>query len=208
MTLIRRDFLTLAAGAVLAGGVAPTLAARAWADETYAIGDMVLGAAEAPVTIIEYASMTCPHCADFHNNTFPDLKAAYIDTGKVRLIYREFPLDPLALRAAMLARCAGPKLFFAFIEVLFQKQSAWARADDPIAALAKLGRIGGIGRQRFDMCMSDQELATSILKTRLDGSQELEVDSTPTFIINGKRHRTSMDFEQFQRILEPILGGD
>ena len=206
MILIRRRFLALTAGAALAGAIIQGPAA--WAEQAYATGDMVLGAAEAPVTIIEYASMTCPHCATFHNNTFPKLKTTYIDTGKVRLIYREFPLDALALRAAMLARCAGPKRFFAFIEVLFQQQSNWARADDPTAALSKLGRIGGIGQQSFNNCISDEKLATSILKTRLDGSQEFGVDSTPFFIINGKKHRSALDIGQLDSILKPLLFQD
>lgn len=203
MPQLRRSFLALAVGAAALLGAFAAAAA-----EAYATGDMVLGAEDAPITVIEYASMTCPHCATFHNDTFPKFKAQYIDTGKVRLIYREFPLDSVALRAAMLARCAGRERFFAFIEVLFQQQKHWARARDPMAALAKLGRVGGIGRKRFESCMTDRELGDSILMTRLKGSSEFEVSSTPTFIINGEKHPGNMSLEQFERLLKPLLPGD
>jgi len=176
--------------------------------EAYATGDMALGAADAPVTVIEYASMTCPHCARFHAETFPDLKSRYIDTGKVRFIYREFPLDEPALRASMLARCAGEKRFFGFIDVLFRQQDKWRGARDPIGALAKLGRVGGIGKQQFETCMNDQALGDSILATRLDGSQKFEIKSTPSFIIDGKTHAGALSIEQLARIIDPLVGGD
>ena len=169
---------------------------------------MALGPEDAPITVIEYASMTCPHCATFHNDAFPELKARYIDTGKVRFIYREFPLDAVALRAAMLTRCAGPKRFFGFVEVLFRRQEHWARAKDPIAALARLGQVGGIGKKQFESCMNDRELGDSILERRLEGSNEFEVRSTPTFIINGKKHSGQMNFQQFDRVLKPLLPKD
>ena len=146
MTLDRRNFLIFASGAMFLG---PALAGGARAAGN-AEGDMVVGSDDAPVTIIEYASMTCPHCADFHLNTYGKLKEAYIDTGKVRLVFREFPLDGLALQASMLARCAGPKRFFAFIDVLFTQQAGWARASDPMSALARIGRLGGVGAKKFE----------------------------------------------------------
>ena len=205
MTQSRRDFLALAVGAsAFVGAFAPAIPASA-AAEAYATGDMALGPENAPITIIEYASMTCPHCAAFHNDTFAKLKAEYIDTGKVRFIYREFPLDQPALRAAMLARCAGRERFFGFIEVLFRQQDYWARANDPIKALAKIGRMGGVGQRQFDACIQDRALEYSILKTEFDAQKEFDINSTPTFIINGKKHPGAMTLEQFGRVLKPLL---
>lgn len=201
MTLDRRDFLIFASGAIVLG---PALAGGARAAGN-AEGDMVVGSDDAPVTIIEYASMTCPHCADFHVNTYGKLKEAYIDTGKVRLVFREFPLDGLALQASMLARCAGPKRFFAFIDVLFTQQAGWARAADPMAALARIGRLGGIGAKKFEACLADRALGDSILKTRLDGGSEYDITGTPTFIVNGEKHKGSFSFPAFERVLEPLL---
>jgi protein-disulfide isomerase len=207
VTLKRREFLAVAFGlAPFAGAVLGR--PRAALAEAYATGDMALGSADAPVTVIEYASMTCPHCARFHAETFPDLKSRYIETGKVRFIYREFPLDEPALRASMLARCAGEKRFFGFIDVLFRQQDNWRRARDPIGALAKLGRVGGIGKKAFEACMTDRALGDSILATRLNGSQKFEINSTPSFVINGKMHPGAFTIEQFADIIDPLVGGD
>ncbi len=207
MSLKRRDFLAFALGVAPFAGAVLGRSAAAWA-EAYATGDMALGSPDAPVTVIEYASMTCPHCAHFHEVSFPELKSRYIETGKVRFIYREFPLDGAALRASMLARCAGEKRFFAFIEVLFREQDRWGRSRDPIGALAKLGRVGGIGKKDFEACMNDKALGDSILSTRLVGSQKFDVQSTPTFIINGKRHAGDLSIDQLARIIDPLVGQD
>jgi protein-disulfide isomerase len=204
VTLIRRDFLGFGAGA-LALAALPTGVLAAGADKGYAEGEMALGAEDAPVTIIEYASMTCPHCARFHLDTFGKLKSAYIDTGKVRFLFREFPLDGVALQASVLARCAGPKRFFAFIDVLFEQQETWSRANDPTAALARIGRLGGVGAKKFQACMSDRDLGDSILKTRLEGGSEYEISGTPTFIVNDKKHEGGYDFPTFERLLKPLL---
>lgn len=186
-------WLSLATGAVLAE------------ENGYAVGDMALGSADAPVTIIEYASKTCPHCARFHNETFKSLKDKYIDTGKVRMIYREFPFDPLALRAAMLARCAGPDRFFGMVSILFKQQRAWGTAKDPMAALGKLARLGGITGERFEACMRDKGLADSIIKTRLSGQEKFGVTSTPSFIINGTLRAGALTLEEFDKILAEHL---
>src|SRR5690606_5630190 len=138
-------------------------------DKGYATGDMVLGQEDAPITIIEYASMTCPHCASFPNETLDPLREKYIDTGKLRLTFREFPFDQLDLRASRLARCAGPQRFFGMLDVLFSQQSSWSRAEDPIQALQRLARLGGISEERFQACMSDQTLADMVLQNRLEG---------------------------------------
>ena len=121
------------------------------------LGDRVLGKDDAPVTIVEYASMTCPHCAHFHETTYPELKKRYIDTGKVRFIFREFPLDPLAAGASMLARCADKDKFYPLIETLFQQQTKWA-VEKPIPQLMAIAKQAGMSEQTFNACLSDQKM--------------------------------------------------
>ena len=148
--------------------------------------EMALGAADAPVTIVEYASMTCPHCARFHTDDLPGIREAYIDTGKVRLVFSEFPLDRLALAAAKVARCGGEERFFAFIGLMFDGQREWAGAEDPIAALRRLAKVGGLGAAEFDACLVDEALEQGILKKSLEATETHEIKSTPSFVINGE----------------------
>ena len=175
------------------------------ADVGYATGDMAIGAKDAPVTIIEYASMTCPHCANFHLGPFKELKAKYIDTGKVRMIFREFPFDPLALQASMLARCAGEKRFFGMLSVLFKSQRKWAKASNPQEALAKIARLGGFTEARFTVCMSNQDLADMILNSRLKGNKEFGIDSTPSFLVNGVKTSGNMTISKWDELLATYL---
>jgi protein-disulfide isomerase len=168
-------------------------------------GEHVLGDTNAPVTIIEYASLTCPHCAQFNNEVLPDLKQRYIETGKVKLIYRDFPLDEAALMAAALAHCAGPDRYFGFLDVLFQTQSGWARADDYLGALKKLGKLGGMSDEQMDQCLSDDELTNGILQTRIDGQNEHQVNSTPTLVINGEVYAGSRSIEDLSKVIDPLL---
>jgi protein-disulfide isomerase len=167
--------------------------------------EQVLGKPNAPVTIIEYASLTCSHCAQFHNEVLPKLKERYIAPGKVRLIYRDFPLDQTALAAAALAHCAGPDRYFSMLEVLFKTQSNWARADDPIAALKQLGKLGGLTDQAMNACLADEQLTNGILQGRLAGENEYKIGSTPTFIIDGKAYPGSRDVEEFAKLIDPLL---
>lgn len=173
--------------------------AEAWPD------DRSMGAADAPVTMIEYASLTCPHCASFHNETLPKLKQAYIDTGKVRFVYRDFPIDGLALRAAMLARCVEPERYFGLLEVLFSGQEGWSRAKDPIAALRRIGRLAGLGPEKSDACMADKEIGDDILGARLKASQRHDVNSTPTFIIGDRKISGARSYEEFDGILRALV---
>jgi protein-disulfide isomerase len=167
--------------------------------------EQVLGDPDAPVTIIEYASLTCPHCAQFHTEVLPKLKERYIAPGKVRLIYRDFPLDQTALAAAALAHCAGPERYFSMLDVLFQTQSNWAGDDDPIAALKQLGKLGGLTEQEMTGCLADEELTDGILRERLAGQNEHDIGSTPTFIIDGKAYPGSRDVEEFGKLIDPLL---
>jgi len=167
--------------------------------------DMVMGDEKAPVTMIEYASLTCPHCAHFETETFPQIKQQYIDTGKVRFVYRDFPLDALALRASMLAHCAGKERYFGFVQVLFQQQASWDQAEDPEAALASIAKIGGIGKDEFDKCMADQTIEQRVIKTRHDAETGLDIESTPTFFINGQKVAGAKPIEVYQAVINPLL---
>lgn len=152
--------------------------------------DMVLGKADAPITIIEYASLTCPHCAAFHADVLPALKTEYVDTGKAKLIFRDFPLDQQALFGAVLARCGGPEKYYSFLNVLFVQQRQWIdpqnNPQQVVANLKQIGRLGGVSSEQFDKCLQDKAMGEYILNSRLEGNQKHGVNSTPTLIINGK----------------------
>ena len=193
MKITRRDFafgasalaLSVALGS-LANVRARRPGGRAGPDLMQAgpLGDMALGDEKAPVTIIEYASMTCPHCATFHATTYPELKKRYIDTGKVRFIFREFPLDQLALAAFLLARCAGPDKYFPMIETLFQQQKEWV-TQKPLPPLLAIAKQAGMSEQAFNECLQDKKLIDGIEDVRQRG-MKLGVQSTPSFFVNGK----------------------
>ena len=165
---------------------------------------MILGNPEAPIEIIEYASMTCPHCAAFHNDTLPQLKAEWIDTGRARLIFREFPLDRLAVVASAVARCSGPDHYFGFIDVLFETQSTWARAEDPVEAIKQIVRMGGLDPAMVDTCMADSVVIDGIIATRIHGEQNYEIKSTPSIIIDGELHAGDMSYEELDAMLREI----
>lgn len=166
--------------------------------------DYALGPADAKVVVVEYASLTCPHCADFHKNVLPGIKKGFIDAGKVRYVYRDFPLDRVALAAASIARCAGRPNFFGFIETFYATQDRWARASDPIAALEKLARLGGMSKEKFDGCLGDAAVGDEILKRRLEASEDFKVTGTPTLFVNGKRYG-AMSLDQFETLLGRLL---
>lgn len=166
-----------------------------------AVDDFVIGEATAPVTIIEYSSLTCSHCARFHDQVLPALKKGLIASGKVRLVYRDFPLDQLAMAGSVLARCAGRERYFAFLDVLFRDQALWAQSQDPIQALSQIARLGGIGKEKFQSCLRNKKLQEGILKQRLDGNQKYQVNSTPTLIINGKKFSGGLTLDQIKAVV-------
>jgi protein-disulfide isomerase len=159
----------------------------------------------APVTVIEYSSLTCPHCATFHRDTLPALKQRYIDTGKVRMVLRDFPLDEVALKAAVIAHCAGPDKYPRFVDVFFLQQASWARAQDPLAALKQLAKLGGLGEAEIDACLADEAMEKAVLQFRLDAQQRYDIRSTPTFVIGDKTLAGARSIEEFAEVIDPML---
>jgi len=166
--------------------------------------DRVLGSPDAPITIVEYASLTCPHCAHFTNEVLPEIKKEWIDTGKAKLVLRDFPLDEPALRAAMIARCAPPDRFYAFADTFFGSQDKWAGARDYREALARLAKLGGMGKDEFDACLKNTALENGIVEQRLIASKELDVNSTPTFFVNGGKFTGAPTVEEFNKVLSNL----
>lgn len=166
--------------------------------------DRILGDPDAPVTIIAYESLTCPHCAAFHRDTYDDLVARYVDTGQAKFIYREFPLDQNAVVAAALARCTPEPQFYGMIEVLFRSQGQWSRADDLLGSLGQIGRLSGIGDDAFQACVDNEDLVNAIIQSRQDASLA-GVGSTPTFDINGQLYPGARSIDEFASIIDPLL---
>ena len=167
--------------------------------------DFSLGKDIAPVTVIEYSSLTCPHCAQFHQAAFPVLKSEFIDTGKVRFVFRDFPLDQVALSGSMVARCAGRNKFFAFIDTLFAQQTGWANDPNPLEALSRIARLGGLSQANFKKCLKDKKIADKIIKQRMNGDKIFAINSTPTIIINGRKFSGGLSVEQLRALLNKLL---
>ena len=167
--------------------------------------DKALGDPNAQVTFIEYFSLTCPHCRWFHENIFNRLKTGYIDSGKVRFVARDFPLDVRALHAAVLAHCAGEERYFAFVHLLFETFDDWTSARDYTDALVRLGKLGGLSRKRFEACLADKSLEKKILRSIADARAEYGVNSTPTVIVNGKKYSGEMRFEALAKHLDSLV---
>jgi protein-disulfide isomerase len=170
------------------------------------LGDVALGPADAKVTIIEYASLTCSHCAAFHKESWPELKKRYVDTGKVRFVLREFPLDPLATAGFMLARCDGESKYYPITDLLFDQQRNWAFTEKPLDALRSMMRQAGFSQEKFDACLKDQKLYDAVNAVKNRGMDQFKVDSTPTFFINGQRHPGNLSIDELEKIIKPLLG--
>lgn len=196
-SLDRRALLAITGGAVLALRARPGAAAT--------VAERALGDPQARLTVVEWFSMTCPHCAAFHLQTLPELKRRYLDTGKVRLVVRDFPTDALALRAAVLAHCAGPERYFTFVDALLASQARWAGAKDPAAALRQMAKLGGLADAQIDACLADTALENAVLQTRLEAQQKHDIRSTPSFLIDGKVHAGNRSPDEFAKLLDPLL---
>jgi protein-disulfide isomerase len=178
-----------------------------------ALPEMALGKEDAKVTIVEYMSMTCPHCAHFHTTTFDEIKKKYVDTGKARFIIREFPFDPRAAAAFMLARCnpskpedlSTPEQYFPMVSMLFKQQQTWAAAEDGRAALLQMSKLAGFSEESFTKCLTNQKLLDEVNATRERGSKDFGVNATPTFLINGKRYSGDMSVDIMSALIDSLL---
>jgi len=168
------------------------------------LGDQVLGSEKAPVTIVEYASMTCPHCANFAVNVLPKIKERYIDTGKVRFVFREFPFDPVATGAFMLARCADKDKYFPMIEILFQQQNKWA-VREPMEPLLSIAKQVGFTESTFKECLANQKVLDGIEWVRNRATDKFKVESVPTFFVNGEKVNGAVSIDEFDKIIQPYL---
>jgi protein-disulfide isomerase len=184
---------------------APPKPSATFSSVEIAADDFVMGKADAPVTLVEYASLTCPHCASFHTTVLPIIKKDYIDKGLVRLVYRDFPLDNLALTGSVIARCAGRDRYFGFIDALFSGQESWARDQNPVAAMSRIARLGGMSQEEFSACLKNKEITDAVLKQRLEADQKYQVRSTPTVLVNGEKYAGGLTIEQFRAVVAPKL---
>ena len=166
--------------------------------------ELSIGDDKAPVTIIEYSSMTCSHCADFHTNTYPTLKKNHIEKGEVKFIFREFPLDKLSMATSMLARCVDSSISLAFIDILFQNRNKWY-SDNALAELKNLSKQAGLSSEDFDQCLNDQELLDQLILQKENAIKEFQINSTPSFIINGNVISGNKPYSYFKSEIEKIL---
>ena len=170
------------------------------------LAETAIGAADAKITVVEYGSMTCGHCANFATKVFPEFKTKYIDSNKVRFVFREFPLDNLAAAASMLARCAGGDKTFPMVETLYEKQADWAFTNgNPVPKLFDIAKQAGFTQESFDKCLTDQKLLEQITAQRTAASDKFGVSSTPTFFVNGKRLQETPTVAAFDKMIEPLL---
>jgi protein-disulfide isomerase len=177
----------------------------ATSDNDDAMKEMVLGNEKAQITVIEYASLGCPHCAQFHLGTYQEVKKNYIDTGKVKFIFRDFPLGTPALAASMISRCSGPAKYFGMIDIFFRGQKQWSQAENPMDALKKIARFGGMSASDVDDCLQNQKLLDYIQNTARDGGEKHKINSTPSFVIDGETHSGGLPYADFKKLLDKAL---
>lgn len=173
-------------------------------DEEMLLKDRVMGDPDAPITIIEYASLTCGHCAAFHRNTMPRLKREWLDTGRAKLVYRDFPLDNNAATAAVIAHCAPDDQYYRILGVFFSRQTSWARMDDPVPVLAQIAESRGLSREQIDACLANDGLVDGVLQSRIVGQKQHGVNSTPTFIVGERVINGAMSYEDFDTLLRSM----
>ena len=175
--------------------------------DTSSVEDMVMGDPDAPVTMIEYASYTCPHCASFHAGPYKQLKADYIDTGKVKFVYREVYFDRFGLWASMVARCGGPEKFFGITDLMYKSQSDWTRAGEPaqiVEELRKIGRLAGLDDAALDECLNDGTQAETLVAWFRENAEKDDITSTPSFVIEGQKY-SNMSYEEMKKLLDAAL---
>ncbi len=167
--------------------------------------ERMIGRAEAPVEVIEFHSLTCGNCANFHTQHFPRIKAAFVDPGLVRFVLRDYPLDRVALDAAALVHCGGPERFEPLLSTLYQNKESWAHSSDARAWLRRTGTLAGIPAARIEACWSDRGFTDLIVQSRLEATRSFNVEATPTFVIGGRVYPGVLTFERFSQIVRPLL---
>jgi protein-disulfide isomerase len=215
MPLRRTALCLLLAGALAAAGcggdesgspTSPTTPAAPLTNVAELLGERSLGSESAPVTIVQYSSLTCPHCATFHQITWPLIKSTYVETGQVRLVYRDFPLDSTAVAGASLARCAGAARFFDALDILYGRQSTWSSAADPRAAMKQALAPLGVPADQMNACLASTELQNGILQIRQDGQTKDGVTAVPTFFVNGRKLVGALPYTSFDEAIKSVLG--
>ena len=168
-------------------------------------GDVSIGSADAPVTVVEYFSLTCTLCAQFHTDTMPDIFTKYVETGKVRFIYRDFPLDNVALGAAMITQCLDDRLHYGFVQMLYKQQARWTASADPVGAVARLAQLAGLNAERANACLSDTGLRDIIVAGQNAASTDFQIGVPPSFVIDGETIAGVLSLSDFEDIIEPLL---
>ena len=174
-------------------------------DTIEALEEKSLGNIEAPIKMVEFASMTCGSCAKFHNDVFPSIKKDFIDSGKVFFTYKDFPLDKFALKASVIARCSGDAKFFNFLSVIYNKQKDWTRTQDPFKSLLKIAKLGGLKNDEIKVCVGNKSIEDGILKDRLNSSKKFDITATPTIYFNGKKYDGDLSYEALKLKIESLL---
>ena len=170
-----------------------------------ALSPRVEGSPDAKIKLVEYFSLTCPACAEFHTEVYPKIKEKYIDRGLVQMEYRDFPLDQWRLRAAALARCLEPKYYGAMVDVLLKQQSNWARSENVLESLLKIGQLAGLNEENAKACMSNEKLLDGIISVRMTGNKKHNVNTTPSFLIDGEKIQ-AFEFSDFEALFKDVLG--
>jgi len=210
MKITRRGVLPVMAGAGVAlSGAIPGLDLKPANAEDLStlmepgpLGEHIVGDPNAPITVIEYASMTCPHCKNWHEQVYPTIKEKYLDTGRAKLYFREFPFDPASVAAFMLAECSDDR-YFSMVDVLFKRQATW-KSGNVRDNLEKIAKLAGFTQESFEACLKNQELLDNIVSIQQKAAKDYEVNATPTFFINGTKYSGSLSVEQMSEILDSL----
>ncbi len=174
-------------------------------DTIEALQNQSIGEETAPVKMIEFASLTCGHCAKFHNEVFPLLKKDYIDNGKIFFTYQDFPLDKFALKASVIARCSGKEKYFSFLKVLYKKQKDWTRSQDPFKSLLKIAKLGGLKNEEIKVCVSNKSIEDGILKKRLSSTKKFDIKATPTIYFNDEKYEGDLSYEALKLKIDSLI---
>ena len=174
-------------------------------DTIEALQDKKIGKESARIKMVEFASLTCGHCARFHNEVFPKLKTEFIDSGKILFTYKDFPLDKFALKASVIARCSGNDKFFSFLKVLYSKQKDWTRTQDPFKSLLKIAKLGGLKNDEIKVCVGNKSIEDGLLKQRLNSSKKYDIKATPTIYFNGEKYNGDLTYEALKLKIDSLL---